>query len=56
MGKEDHSLFPLVLENLLPKQGPRADWVKEPSRQQGRGPSLVGCRGVSLSRSRCRPD
>lgn len=36
MGRGNHSLFPLVLENLLPKQGLPPNWVKEPSRQQGR--------------------
>lgn len=34
MGRENHPLFPLVLENLLPKQGLQANWVKEPGRQQ----------------------
>lgn len=41
MGRENHSLFPLVLENLLPKQGHQPNWVKEPSRQWGRCPSGV---------------
>lgn len=35
MGQEDHPLFP------LPKQGLQPNWVKEPSRQQGRCPSGV---------------
>lgn len=41
MGRENHPLFPLFLENLLPKQGLQANWVKEPGRQQGRCPSRV---------------
>lgn len=41
MGRDNHPLFPLGLENLLLKQGLQPNWVKEPSKQQGRWPSGV---------------